>query len=110
MQTEKRATITEVAEMAGVSVATVSRVLSGGSASQAARRKVEEAIRALDYAPQTAARKKEADVSRSLALVISDLTNPYYASLCAGGCRSYNYFANHGKLYESPLCPTGREK
>ncbi len=84
MQTEKRATITEVAEMAGVSVATVSRVLSGGSASQAARRKVEEAIRALDYAPQTAARKKEADVSRSLALVISDLTNPYYASLCAG--------------------------
>ena len=32
-----------------------------------------------------------------------------HASLCAGGCRSYNYFANHGKLYESPLCPTGRD-
>ena len=84
MQTEKRATITEVAELAGVSVATVSRVLSGGSASQAARRKVEEAIRALGYTPQAAVRKKEAEASRSLALVISDLTNPYYASLCAG--------------------------
>lgn len=26
-----------------------------------------------------------------------------YGRVCAGGCRSYNYFA-HGKLYESPLC------
>lgn len=84
MQTEKRATITEVAERAGVSVATVSRVLSGGSASAAARRKVEDAIRALDYTPPVPVRKKEGEASRSLALVISDLVNPYYASLCAG--------------------------
>lgn len=27
-----------------------------------------------------------------------------YGAVCAGGCRSYNYFANGGKLYESPLC------
>ncbi|MBR1741619.1 MAG: SPASM domain-containing protein [Lachnospiraceae bacterium] len=26
-----------------------------------------------------------------------------YGRVCAGGCRSYNYFA-HGKLYESPFC------
>ena len=25
-------------------------------------------------------------------------------AVCAGGCRSYNYFANGGRLYESPLC------
>ena len=27
-----------------------------------------------------------------------------YGCVCAGGCRSYNFFANHGKLYENPLC------
>ena len=26
-----------------------------------------------------------------------------YGALCAGGCRSYNYFTR-GKLYESPFC------
>ena len=30
--------------------------------------------------------------------------------LCAGGCRSYNYFTNGGKLYENVLCPRGRRK
>ena len=25
-------------------------------------------------------------------------------ALCAGGCRSYNYFTNGGKLYENILC------
>lgn len=29
-----------------------------------------------------------------------------YGSVCAGGCRSYNYFT-HGKLYESPACARG---
>ncbi len=28
---------------------------------------------------------------------------------CAGGCRSYDYFTT-GKLYENPLCPTGRKR
>ena len=28
--------------------------------------------------------------------------------LCAGGCRSYNYFTNGGKLYENVLCPRGK--
>ena len=81
---EKQATIVQVAEMAQVSVATVSRVLSGGSASASARKKVEEAVRALDYRPPSPARKADGGSDRSLALVISDLTNPYYASLCAG--------------------------
>ena len=33
-----------------------------------------------------------------------------WGCICAGGCRSYNYFANHGKLYESPLCARAGEK
>ena len=27
-----------------------------------------------------------------------------YGCVCAGGCRSYNFFAGNGKLYENPLC------
>lgn len=31
-----------------------------------------------------------------------------HGEICAGGCRSYNYFAGGGKLYENPLCPRGK--
>ena len=83
--TEKQATIYDVAEHAGVSIATVSRVLSGGSASRAARQKVEEAIAALEYCPPASRRGQEKiNDNRTLALVVSNLTNPYYACLTAG--------------------------
>ncbi len=81
---EKQITIIDVAQRAGVSVATVSRVLSGGSASAAAREKVTEAVRELNYRPLISAKKSERPADRSLALIISDLSNPYYASMCAG--------------------------
>lgn len=81
---QKPVTINDVARAAEVSVATVSRVLSGGSASAAARERVEAAARQLGYRRLTAERKGEAGLTHALALVISDLTNPYYSMLCAG--------------------------
>lgn len=83
--TEKNATIYDVAEAAGVSIATVSRVMSGGCVSAASREKVEAAMQALHYAPSPAAthRTRKAG-SRRLAMVISELTNPYFASMAAG--------------------------
>lgn len=82
---DKQATIYDVAEHAGVSIATVSRVLSGGSASRAARQKVEAAIAALDYTPPASRRIQEKEPeNRTLALVVSNLSNPYYACLAAG--------------------------
>ena len=80
----KPITINDVAREAGVSIATVSRVLSGGSASAAAREKVMAAARALGYHKTTVERRSDAGEERALALVISDLTNPYYSLLCAG--------------------------
>ena len=77
-------TINDVARVAEVSVATVSRVLSGGSASAAARERVEAAVRQLGYRRQGAERREGSASNRALALVISDLTNPYYSMLCAG--------------------------
>ncbi len=81
---QKPVTINDVARVAEVSVATVSRVLSGGSASAAARERVEAAARQLGYRRLTAERRPEGASARALALVISDLTNPYYSMLCAG--------------------------
>ena len=82
---EKQATIYDVADRAGVSIATVSRVLSGGSASLSTRQKVEQAVAELDYCPpanrQSYPQKPE---NRTLALVVSNLSNPYYACLAAG--------------------------
>ena len=80
----KPITINDVAREAGVSIATVSRVLSGGSASAAARERVEAAALALGYRKASAERHEEAVEAHALALVISDLTNPYYSMLCAG--------------------------
>ena len=82
---EKQATIYDVAEYAGVSIATVSRVLSGGSASRASRQRVEQAVSALNYTPPTSRRPQERKPeNRTLALVVSNLSNPYYACLAAG--------------------------
>lgn len=81
---EKQPTIYDVAEAAGVSIATVSRVMSGGSASAKARAKVEAAIAELHYYPSQVARGLDKHETRTFALVVTDLVNPYYTTLCAG--------------------------
>ena len=82
---DRQPTIYDVAELAGVSIATVSRVASGGSASVSARRKVEHAMQELGYQPSSPRRSGDRkNAGRTLALVISNLTNPYYAALAAG--------------------------
>ena len=81
---DRAVTIIDVAKLAEVSVATVSRVLSGGSASAATRERVEAAARQLGYRRQAAEKRTGSPPARALALVTSDLTNPYYSMLCAG--------------------------
>ncbi|MBE5798481.1 MAG: LacI family transcriptional regulator [Clostridiales bacterium] len=82
---DKAATIYDVARAAGVSIATVSRVMSGGSVSAASRQKVETAMREMSYVPSPAATHKtrKAGTGR-LAMVLSELTNPYFAAMAAG--------------------------
>ena len=82
---DRQPTIYDVAECAGVSIATVSRVISGGSASAAARQKVEQAIGRLGYHPPAPRRGGDKPSNRrTLALVVSNLSNPYYADLVSG--------------------------
>jgi LacI family transcriptional regulator len=78
-------TIYAVAERAGVSIATVSRVLSDSpKASPTAREKVLEAVAALHYVPRGAARSLAARREASLGLVIGDSTGPYHPQLALG--------------------------
>ncbi len=79
------ATIKEVAKAAKVSVGTVSHVLSGASkVSSASRERVVNAIRALDYYPNHAARSLKTRQTQLLGMVISDITNPYFPLVARG--------------------------
>jgi DNA-binding LacI/PurR family transcriptional regulator len=76
------ASIKDVAEKAGVSIATVSRVLSNkGYISGDAREKVEAAVKALGYRPNRVARSLRAKSSRVIGLILSDIRNPFFSEI-----------------------------
>ncbi|MBE3590595.1 MAG: LacI family DNA-binding transcriptional regulator [Firmicutes bacterium] len=76
------ATLRDVAARAGVGIATVSRALNGtGPVSEAVRRRVEEAAAAVGYVPNGVARGLVTGVTRTFALILPDITNPYFPSL-----------------------------
>lgn len=72
----------DVAIRAGVSTATVGRVLSGkGYVSADARLKVEEAVKALNYRRNNLAANLRKRKSNVIAVLVEDLLNPYYMHL-----------------------------
>lgn len=74
--------IKDVAERAGCSIATVSRVLAGkGYISDDARQKVEAAVKELGYRPNRVARSLRAQKSRVIGLVLSDICNPFFSEI-----------------------------
>ncbi|MEY3430878.1 MAG: hypothetical protein RJB30_810, partial [Actinomycetota bacterium] len=75
-------TIRDVANHAGVSTATVSRVISGdGYVSDATRDKVEKSIKKLGYSPSYAAQSLRTQKSTVIGLIITDIKNPFYPEL-----------------------------
>ena len=79
------ATIRDVARRAGVSTATVSRVLSGASASRPETiRRVIEAADELRWRPSRVARSLKTRSTRTLGLLLTDLSNPFYPELVRG--------------------------
>jgi LacI family transcriptional regulator len=78
-------TIYSVAQRAGVSIATVSRVLQGTSATSAqTRENVLRAVEELEYVPLQAARSLAVHRHEAHGLVLPDLTGPYYSELLMG--------------------------
>ncbi|WNB94005.1 LacI family DNA-binding transcriptional regulator [Bacillus sp. NEB1478] len=75
-------TIKEVAREAGVSTATISRVLNNkGYMSADIREKVLKTVEKMNYQPNSIARSLKQDKSRSIGLVLPDMTNPYFMQM-----------------------------
>jgi LacI family transcriptional regulator len=80
-----RVTIQDVAKASGVSTTTVSHVLTGKRPVAAATRdRVEAAVRELDYRPNHAARNLRTRSSQMIAVIVPDITNPFYSLLSRG--------------------------
>jgi LacI family transcriptional regulator len=78
-------TIQDVAKAAGVAPITVSRVLNNsGYASEETRARVEATIKALGYVPNTLARGLRSKRTHTLALVMTDITNPFFTLIARG--------------------------
>ncbi len=78
-------TIQDVARVAGVSTATVSRALSNPErVSESARRKVLEAVEKTGYVVNEAARNLRQQRANAIAVIAPDLSNPFFSSIIAG--------------------------
>jgi len=78
-------TVLDVAKRAGVAPITVSRVINNsGYISQETRERVEEAVKELGYVPNTLARGLRSKKTKTLALVVTDITNPYFTLMARG--------------------------
>src|SRR3954463_11578314 len=77
--------IYEVAKRAGVSTATVSRVLSQpGMVTADTRRKVMQAVEFLDYEPNSAAKNLRTLRTGKLLVTVPDISNPFFAIILQG--------------------------
>lgn len=95
-------TIKEVAKLAGVSTATVSRVINNNNNVNAdTKKRVEDAVHRLNYHPNDVARTLYKGRSKIIALFVPDIMNPYYPELA----RAVEDVTNH-QGYTFVLCNT----
>ncbi|OBW41917.1 Catabolite control protein A [Chryseobacterium sp. MOF25P] len=80
----KRASIKDIARIAGVSVATVSYVLNkkeGNRISEDTKKKIFEVAETLNYTPNRIARSLQNNKSKLLGLIVADISNDFYSSI-----------------------------
>lgn len=96
------ATISDVAKRAGVAPATVSRVINNvGNVSLTTQGKVQQAIKELGYVPSGVAQSLRSKRTRSLALLVPDITNAFWTTVARGV-----EDAAQGRNYSILLCNT----
>ncbi|MGP9420859.1 LacI family DNA-binding transcriptional regulator [Ewingella sp. AOP9-I1-14] len=79
---KKSITIKDIAEMAGVSITTVSRVLNNNQwVADKTKAKVDKVIKEHNFSPNLVARGMISKKTHMLAVVVSDITNPYFVML-----------------------------
>jgi DNA-binding LacI/PurR family transcriptional regulator len=88
---QHRVTSVDVARRAGVSQSTVSLVFSGkgaGRVSEATQERVRRCARELGYRPNVAAQALRLGSSRAVALLVPDVTNPFFSRVLRGAQRA----------------------
>ena len=79
------ATMKDVAQLAGVSTATVSRALMNPEkVSSATRKRVEDAVLEAGYSPNSLARNLRRNESKTIIAIIPDICDPYYTEIIRG--------------------------
>ncbi len=97
---KKRRTIIDVAQEAGVSKATVARVMNGGddvSVKEDTRKRVLAAAKKVGYVPNRIAASMRSQRTYSVAISIPDISNPFYPAMVRGAQdaltpKGYNLF------------------
>ena len=85
IQINEMPTIYEVSKLAGVSLATVSRVINkSSSVTEKTRLKVEKAVQQLGYKPNSVAQSLASNRSNCVGVLVGDLYSSYYGSLMDG--------------------------
>jgi LacI family transcriptional regulator len=81
----RRATVRDVAKLAGVGTMTVSRVVNeSGYVKKETRERVRAAIFQLGYLPNQSARNLRVQRSGTIALIVTDITNPFFTTVARG--------------------------
>ena len=76
--------IRDVANLAGVSIATVSHVLNGTrNVNPETRKRVEKSIETLNYSVNAAARTLRSGSSKTIGFVVSNLSSTFYMNIGA---------------------------
>ena len=81
MAEPRKSTLVLVAELAGVSIASVSRVMNGLPASQRVTERVRAAAAELGYVPDATARSLKVGRTEQIALAVADVGNPVYVTM-----------------------------
>ncbi|WP_428979223.1 ribose operon transcriptional repressor RbsR [Erwinia pyri] len=96
------ATMKDVARLAGVSTSTVSHVINNNRfVSEAVREKITSAISQLNYAPSALARSLKINQTRTIGMLLTASSNPFYAEVVRGVERSC-----YERGYSLVLCNT----
>jgi LacI family transcriptional regulator len=75
----KKATMKDVANLAGVGVGTVSRFINGTKVKDSTYQKVSEAIKTLDFIPDETARGLKSSMTNTVALILPTIWHPFFS-------------------------------
>ena len=92
------ATIKDVAKMAGVSISTVSKYINGGNVREENIEAIRQAIEALDYRVNPFARSLKTQRSKSIGILLPEITAPFFGSVVASMDRTFREHGYHTLL------------